>query len=267
MFHRGSAPSFTLAVHLGRRLRVLSATVAALTLAATVAAPHEADAAAPRAAVPRAAAPIAPPNLRLPAAPRTMSGFLTLTLRDVHAFWTDKLVSGGLRSPRVSYAWVETDKRVRTGCGRTRVADAFYCPADDTIYVSTRFAYTLSTGRRRDLPGAGGDLGVAYIVAHEYSHNIQHELGVYTAHSHAQQSKPFELEADCMAGMWANHASSEGILDPGDVEEAANTAFAVGDTDLTARDHHGTPDERKAAFMLGYNTGDLQQCGQYVAGA
>jgi predicted metalloprotease len=247
-------------------LRALTATAAALAIAATVAVPHEAHAAAPGDAVPRAAAHTAAANLRLPTAPRTVSGFLTVALRDVQAFWTNKLVSGGVRAPRVSHLWVKTNKKIRTGCGRTRV-EAFYCSPDDTIYISTRFASGIFTGHSGVLPGAGGDLGVASILAHEYAHNIQFELGVYAAHSHAPQQKPFELEADCMAGMWVNHAYSEGILDPGDVEEGANTAFAAGDTLFTDPDHHGTPEERKAAFMLGYNTGDLQQCGQYVAGA
>ena len=212
-------------------------------------------------------------RLLLPRHPATMADFLTQVLQDVHGYWTRKLVASGARRPSVRYRWVNTGHAVRTGCGRA-VVDAFYCPYDDTIYVSQRFAYRIMTGRANGLPGqsagfgrASGDFGVAYLIAHEYAHNIQQELGVYRAHRKARQSKPFELEADCMAGLWANHSDYAQILEPGDIEEALATAAAVGDFYIKDPDHHGTPAERRDALLRGYNTGDLDQCGAYVAGA
>jgi len=206
-------------------------------------------------------------NLLLPRRPRTMSAFMTMVIHNVHEFWTKELATQGVPEPYVRYWWF-SKKRMRSACGRATRGAPFYCRADDTIYISTQFARRVWLGRVHGQGGTTiGDLGVATVIAHEYAHNLQAELGVYDAHPNAAQSKPFELQADCMAGMWANHAYHQGILEPGDVEEAAATSAAGGDYNINARDHHGTPAERKDAWMRGYDTGDLTQCAAYVAGA
>ena len=201
---------------------------------------------------------------------RSMDGFLTGVLKSVDAYWTETFAANGLPEPRVAYAWVEPGRPRLTGCGA--LADdraAFYCPGDDTIYIAQRFAAAVYEGAIRGLPGEGsggraaGDFGVAYIVAHEYAHNLQHELDLFTL-ARSNSSKPFELQADCLAGAWGSSVFAEGRLKPGDIEEAVGTALAVGDFDVSSANHHGTPEERRAAWLDGFDSADPSVCTRYV---
>jgi hypothetical protein len=226
----------------------------------------------------RKAVPTAGPATRPPSASGrtdrgTIDGFLTEVLRDVDGYWTRTLTASGLEAPRISYDWVPPGDRVATGCG-TPADDraAFYCPRDDTIYVGQVMAAEVYRGAARGFPGeqggeghAVGDFGVAYIVAHEYAHDIQQELGFFTAGQGGGAVKPFELQADCMAGLWGNSVYRAGRLRPGDVEEALSTALAVGDFDRGMQ-HHGTPGERQDAWRLGFESGDPKVCRHFVAG-
>ncbi|HVL96905.1 MAG TPA: neutral zinc metallopeptidase [Solirubrobacteraceae bacterium] len=218
------------------------------------------------------AIPAAGPATRPPArGDRPMAAFLTEVIESVDRYWTTTLRASDLPEPRVSYVWVEPGRPVRSGCGN--VADdnaAFYCPRDDTIYIAEAFAADILRGVRRDLPGAAagqgravGDFGVAYIVAHEYAHNVQQELGFFTA-GRRLAVKPFELQADCFAGAWGNSVYRAGRLNPGDVEEALGTAAAVGDFDNLNPQHHGTPAERRSAWLTGYRSGDASACQAFL---
>jgi predicted metalloprotease len=183
--------------------------------------------------------------------------FLTDIIEDVDRYWTRTLAASDLREPRVSYVWVAPGERVVSGCRAVADDDAaFYCPADDTIYFSQVLAARFY--------GAVGDFGVAYVVAHEYAHNVQNELGQLSANGRTS-SKPFELQADCMAGLWGNSAYNAGRFDEADVEEAVRTAYAVGDFDYGNPNHHGTPDERRAAWLVGFRSGDPADCSQFGA--
>lgn len=205
--------------------------------------------------------------------PHTIDAFLTDVLRSVDRYWTQTLRAQGLPEPSVSYYWVPPGETVATACGPAGAMAAFYCPGDDTMYVAQEFAAALYDGVLRGLPGeqagfgrAAGDFGVAYVVAHEYAHNLQDELGYFTL-GRGNSSEPFELQADCLAGTWGNSVYRAGRLRPGDVQEAINTALAVGDFDYSSANHHGTPEERKDAWLLGFHSGDPGQCGRYVPGA
>ena len=108
------------------------------------------------------------------------------------------------------------------------------------------------------------------MVAHEYAHSIQQHLGlyeqIYKQYPNAVvQDRPFELQADCLAAVWANSVYHQGLLDAGDVEEAMDAALAIGDFDFTLRGHHGTPEERHAAWKLGYETGNAAECNRYLS--
>jgi predicted metalloprotease len=103
----------------------------------------------------------------------TIDAFLTDVLKDIDGYWTQTFAASDLPEPRVRYVWVPPGRRVQTGCG-TPADDraAFYCPADDTIYVAQRFASDLYAGVARGLPGessgfgrAAGDFAVAYVLA------------------------------------------------------------------------------------------------------
>ena len=203
--------------------------------------------------------------------PTTIDAFLTDLLRDIDGYWTQTFKESGLPEPQIRYHWVAPGRQVLSGCGEP--ADdraAFYCPADDTIYVAQRFAADLYAGVVRGLPGesagaghAAGDFAVAYVLAHEYAHNLQQELGVFDNRVSAS-AKPYELQADCLAGTWANSVYKQGHLEPGDLEEASNAALAVGDFDVGNAQHHGTPQERRAALLAGYRSGEPSACAQYV---
>ncbi len=203
--------------------------------------------------------------------PQTIDRFLTDLITDIDRYWTRTFATSDLPEPRVGYQWVAPGASVLTACGeRADDRAAFYCPADDTIYVAQVFAAELYEGVVRGLPGesagygrAAGDFAVAYVVAHEYAHNLQQELGVFDNRV-AENAKPFELQADCMAGLWAHSVFAAGDLKPGDLEEATNAALAVGDFDVGNAQHHGTPEERRAALLTGFESGDPSVCSRFV---
>ena len=220
--------------------------------------------------VPQAGPATRSPSARGRIEARTIDAFLTDVLESVDTYWTRTLTASGVAEPRVRYLWVAPGDAVRSGCGA--VADdraAFYCPADDTIYVAQRFAAALYQGALRGLPGessggrARGDFGVAYVVAHEYAHNLQQELGIFTL-GNGNSAKPFELQADCMAGAWGSSVFRAGEVDRSDIEEAVSTALAVGDFDVSSANHHGTPEERRAAWLTGFERGDPSSCRRFV---
>jgi predicted metalloprotease len=222
-----------------------------------------------RKAVPEASLPA--PQVEQPSA---IARYMTEVLQSVDAYWTRTLRASGLEEPRVRYAWIPRGRSALTGCQVVADADAaFYCPADDTIYIAERFAFDVYNGIGDRFPGeragqgnAVGEFGLAYVVAHEYAHNVQFELGFYELQDPRDGVKAFELQADCMAGLWGNAVYREGRYDDRDVEEAISTAQAAGDFDYGNAQHHGTPDERRTAWLAGFQTGDPAQCRRYVPG-
>jgi len=206
--------------------------------------------------------------------PQTIDAFLTDVLGSVDRYWTRTFAASNLPEPRVAYRWVSPGGVALNPCGQP--ADdraAFYCPADDTIYIGQQFAADLFRGVAQGLPGesagygrAAGDFAVAYVVAHEYAHNLQQELGVFDNRV-SPTARPFELQADCLSGTWAFSVFEEGLLEPGDIEEAANTALAIGDFDVGNEQHHGTPQERRDALLAGFDSGQPSACTRFVEGA
>lgn len=199
--------------------------------------------------------------------PTTIDAFMTKVLGDVDAFWSETLQASDLPEPRVAYEWIPPGGVAISACGVEAGDDAaFYCPADDTIYVAQQFAAALYEGVLENLPGEGqaaGDFAVAYVLAHEYAHNLQQELGIFDNRV-SRSAKPFELQADCLAGVWAYSVFAAGALDDGDLEEAAKAARAVGDFDVGNEQHHGTPDERRAALLAGYESGAPGACNRFL---
>ncbi len=182
--------------------------------------------------------------------------FLDEVRVSVEAYWTDTLTAADIPAPRVQTVFPGPGESVTSGCGAEAGEDsAFYCPADDTIYIGQRIAEQVASG--------AGDFGAAFIVAHEYAHNVQQELGWFTA-GRRLATKQFELQADCMSGTWANAVYEQGRLDPGDVAEAQRTAEAVGDFNFEDPQHHGTPTERRSAWQTGFDSGDPAACQRFV---
>ena len=164
-----------------------------------------------------------------------------------------------------------------TACGSGQAAmGPFYCPADQKVYIDLSFYQEMKT--RFNAPG---DFAQAYVIAHEVGHHIQHLMGTSSKVQQARQnarseaqanqySVRLELQADCYAGVWANHADGANrILEAGDVEEAMTAASAIGDDALQKQAQgyavpdsftHGTSQQRMHWFNLGLNSGDVKQC-------
>jgi predicted metalloprotease len=161
--------------------------------------------------------------------------------------------------------------------GASGATGPFYCPADRKAYLDTDFFSTLS----RQL-GAKGDFAAAYVIAHEVAHHVQNELGILGQVNQRRQvvgetqanalTVRLELQADCLSGVWAR--AVDGLLEPGDIEEALNAARMIGDDHLQKRagrvpqPHtftHGTSDQRSRWFARGYQTGDIRQCDTFGA--
>lgn len=223
-------------------------------------------------AVPRAGPQTEPPRVGTRGGTTTIDAFLTESLRSIDRYWTRTFRVSGRQEPQVRYAWVPPGRQTRSACGAT--ADdraAFYCPADDTIYVGQVLAAGVYEGVAQGFPGeqagegrAAGDFGVSYLVAHEYAHNLQAELGFFSSRRQGSAARPFELQADCMAGLWGSSVFRAGLLQPGDVQEALGTALAVGDFEVGSEQHHGTPQERRDAWLLGFESGEPSVCRHFV---
>ena len=195
-----------------------------------------------------------PPVPTLRAANNEFEVFMARVLRNVGRYWKVTFRENGIQRPRVKYRFIRPGSRASTRCQGAAANDqaAFYCPVDDTIYFGE--------GIGRDIYDNLGDFGVAYALAHEYAHNVQQELGWFAEGGRLTTVAPFELQADCMAGTWAYAVYRRGRIDDGDVEEAVNTAYAVGDFDINNPQHHGTPRQRARAWLTGYQTGNPSRC-------
>jgi predicted metalloprotease len=153
-----------------------------------------------------------------------------------------------------------------------------YCPLDKTIYIDRDFYAEL----QRRFGASGGDFAEAYVVAHEVAHHVQNELGIMDEVRTAQQNDPgnanefsvsLELQADCLAGVWANSIFQRGdVLEAGDIEEALNAAAAVGDDRIQSATQgqinpetwtHGSSQQRVDWFTEGYQNGDPSRCNTF----
>jgi len=203
------------------------------------------------------------------AQPQNMEEFLTGVTKDVDAYWTKVFADNGLPEPRVGYRIIKPGEQVQSACGELNDSTAAYCPGDDTITVAERFADGIYSGALdRALPGSSqgfgsamGDFAVAYIVAHEYGHQVQDELGAFDRNVPTMNT---ELQADCYAGNWAKSAYDENRLEDGDIQEALDAALAVGDFDTSNPGHHGTPEQREQAWTTGFEAGNPSACSAYL---
>lgn len=217
------------------------------------------------------APPAAQQDLVLGSQPQDMPQFLTAVTKDVDTYWTGEFKAAGLPEPRVSYAWIPSGQAVSSACGTQGASAAAYCSGDDTIYISEDFANGIYDGTLdQSLPGSSqgygrtvGDFSVAFIIAHEYGHQVQDELGLFQKYGNQLPTMAFELQADCYAGTWAKSASDQNRLEDGDVQEALDTALAVGDFSSDAG-HHGTPEQRADAWKTGFSSGSPSSCDSYM---
>lgn len=169
---------------------------------------------------------------------------------------------------------------VQTGCGQaSSQVGPFYCPPDQRIYLDTTFFSDVLEGQ---LGGQGGDFVEPYVIGHEYGHHIQNLLGtmgkVRTQQGAGSDAVRLELQADCYAGMWTKEASDGDALlsglDQGDIQEALDSAKAVGDDRIQQKSGqgvdpegwtHGSSEQRMRWFTTGYEQGTLEACDTFSA--
>ncbi len=198
---------------------------------------------------------------------------------DVQEYWIEQYPESfqGLEYPVTQTVFFSGF--TNTGCGQaSSQTGPFYCPADNLVYFDLDFLAKLQSDF-----GAEGDLAAQYIVAHEYGHHIQNALGINAEMYRKQQQDPrnknaysvaLELQADCLAGAWANDANARGQFDSdAEIEEALNAANAVGDDVIQQATQgrvdpeswtHGSGEQRMRWFNVGFTTGDPNQCDTFT---
>lgn len=211
----------------------------------------------------------------LTAEDRAAGDFVSVTLADTEEVWAALFRSQLGRDYRAPVLVLFKGATSSPCGGADGASGPFYCPADRKAYLDTAFFVTLE--RRL---GAGGDFAAAYVVAHEIAHHVQNELGILAAvNERRRQVSPaesnalsvrVELQADCLAGVWAHEAQRRfASLERGDIAEAVNAARQIGDDTLQAQagrrpnPHtftHGTSDQRARWFATGVKTGRIKDC-------
>lgn len=208
-----------------------------------------------------------------------LAEFVSVVLADTEDVWNDIFRQMGreYREPRL----VLFTDAVESACGYAQAAvGPFYCPSDQSVYIDLGFYRDLKLRHQ-----APGDFAQAYVIAHEVGHHVQKLLGVLDKVNNLRQRVSeveanqllvrMELQADCMAGLWANHAHRERqVLEEGDIEEALNAASAIGDDRLQRQSRgyvspdsftHGSSAQRVEWFTRGARTGELKQCDTFAA--
>ena len=211
--------------------------------------------------------------------PNDTSGqFVNAVTVDVQTFWDNYFASAGKQYP-ITVTVLFTGQ-TQSGCGVASSATGpFYCPADAKVYLDTGFFDELSNRF-----GASGDFARAYVIAHEFGHHVQDALGIMDQVAQQQQSDPssanglsirLELQADCLAGVWAHsvyttpdQANVESITDQ-DVQDAIHAAAAVGDDRIQEQATgtidketwtHGSAAQRATWFDNGFKGGTTDNC-------
>jgi hypothetical protein len=208
-----------------------------------------------------------------------MKQFVAFVLGDTEETWNAIFKQSGkqYREPKL----VLFSGAVQSACGHAQAAmGPFYCPADQKVYIDLAFYQDLQNRFK-----APGDFAQAYVIAHEVGHHVQNLLGIADQVRQLQQrvgqreanelSVRMELQADCLAGVWANHAQkARKVLEQGDIEEGLNAAAQIGDDRMMKRSQgyvvpdaftHGSGEQRVRWFKRGLQTGSVSQCDTFAA--
>jgi hypothetical protein len=203
-----------------------------------------------------------------------MVEFMGAVLDDTNELWADTFGrSGQAYTPTTLVLF---DGATQSACGAaSSETGPFYCPVDRKVYLDLGFFAELRTRF-----GAAGDFAQAYVLAHEVGHHVQQQTGIEAEVRRLQQqagsqeevnglSVRMELQADCLAGVWAQTVYEQGDLDPGDIDEGLRAAASVGDDRIQAGAGmavnpetwtHGSADQRTEWFRRGYDSGDPSGC-------
>ncbi|MFM7529202.1 MAG: neutral zinc metallopeptidase [Nodosilinea sp.] len=213
-----------------------------------------------------------------PANSDTTADFMATVLADTEDTW-QAIFQSKLGAPYREPNLVLYTGATQSACGLGKAAmGPFYCPADQKVYLDLSFFEDLKNRHQ-----APGDFAQAYVVAHEIGHHVQNLLGISDQVRQMQQrvrsadandlSVRLELQADCLAGVWAHQAQlARNVLEEGDIEEALNAASQIGDDRLQMQAQgyvtpdsftHGSAKQRATWFYRGIETGDLAQCNTF----
>ncbi|MBC7917273.1 MAG: neutral zinc metallopeptidase [Rhodoferax sp.] len=219
------------------------------------------------------------PAQRPPADDR-MAKFVSTVLADTEDVWTDVFAKGGATYQRPKLVLFRGATPTECGQGQSAMGP-FYCPGDQKVYIDLGFYETLQKRL-----GAPGDFAQAYVIAHEVGHHVQNLLGIsdkmqqmrgrVSQAEYNALSVKLELQADCLAGVWAHHANNaRQLLEQGDVEEAMNAAAKIGDDALQGAGGghvvpesftHGSSAQRQRWFRTGLEGGSVKGCDTFGAG-
>jgi predicted metalloprotease len=205
-----------------------------------------------------------------------MGHFVAVVLGDTEQTWNTlfRQLGRNYQEPRL----VLFTEATPTACGTGQAATGpFYCPLDQKLYIDLAFYQQL-----RERFRAPGDFAQAYVIAHEVGHHVQNQLGIMqkmdawrqrvNATQYNALSVRLELQADCLAGVWAHHANNRQLLEAGDVEEAMRAAAAIGDDTIQRRTQgrvvpesftHGTSEQRMRWLMAGMKSGQISACNTF----
>ena len=203
-----------------------------------------------------------------------LADMVSVVVADTEDVWTEIFAAQGRRYEQPTLVLFRGATQSACGVGQAAMGP-FYCPADKKAYIDLSFYDQMRTQFR-----APGDFAQAYVIAHEVAHHVQNLLGISTRVQSLKRrvsqeesnalSVKLELQADCLAGVWANRAHrARNIIEAGDVDEALTAASAIGDDTLQRRSGravvpesftHGTSAQRKHWFTVGLNSGDPDQC-------
>lgn len=203
--------------------------------------------------------------------------FVSAVLDSAQATWHRLLPAGGATYSDAKLVLFRDAIESACGLGQSAMGP-FYWPGDQKVYIDLGFYDEL---KRRF--GAPGDFAQAYVIAHQIGHHVQNLLGIEQQVREAQRRKPrqqnalsvaMELQADCLAGVWAHEAERGGYLEAGDAEEALNAAASIGDDRIQRRVGqrvspesftHGSSEQRVAWFRKGMERGDLNACDTFAS--
>ncbi|HXQ99691.1 MAG TPA: neutral zinc metallopeptidase [Pseudomonas sp.] len=223
---------------------------------------------------------VSPQTRQAPPANDEQADFVRAILGDTEDTWGQIFQQGGRQYKNPTLILFRG--QVQSACGfATSASGPFYCPGDQKVYLDMDFFREMSQRFK-----AAGDFAQAYVIAHEVGHHVQTLLGVSAKVDAARQRGMRmegdsgllvrqELQADCLAGVWANNAQKRlNWLEPGDIEEALNAANAIGDDRLQQQSQgrvvpdsftHGTSAQRVRWFKTGFAQGQINQCDTFAA--
>jgi predicted metalloprotease len=222
--------------------------------------------------------PVSRPNPERDQLERPLVEFVSFVLDDTQKTW-EQLLPQQAGRPYRHAKLVLFRNYTRSGCGGAESATGpFYCPGDEKVYIDLGFYDEL-----KQRFGAPGQFAQAYVLAHEIGHHVQKIIGVEARLRQMTEDNPreqnalsvrMELQADCLAGVWAHSTQERNLLEQGDIQSALGAASAVGDDRLQkmATGHvspdsftHGSSAQRMHWFQQGFDSGSIAACNTFAS--